>query len=186
MKSTEEGLRRRRKSQGGHEILEAALTMALFFGFMFLIMDISMAVFVKGSLQTAVEEGVRTGITETLLSGTNYLSDSIAKSVAQNSKGYVSTAKPLCSVTVQYFDPDADPPGYVTSIASGHNTILIVSVNNYKYSAMGPILQGWGYNGQTYSKPMPLNIGAVATGALQPCANGQCPSATNPAPPTCP
>jgi hypothetical protein len=43
MKSTEEGLRRRRKSQGGHEILEAALTMALFFGFMFLIMDISMA-----------------------------------------------------------------------------------------------------------------------------------------------
>jgi hypothetical protein len=50
MKSTEEGLRRRRKSQGGHEILEAALTMALFFGFMFLIMDISMAGFVKGSL----------------------------------------------------------------------------------------------------------------------------------------
>src|SRR5438105_3846046 len=75
MQSTEEGVRRRRKSQGGHEILETALTMALFFGFMFLIIDISMAVFIKGSLQTAVEEGVRTGITETLLSGTSYLSD---------------------------------------------------------------------------------------------------------------
>src|SRR6476661_7680310 len=98
MKSTENGYRRRRKSQGGHEILETALTMALFFGFIFLIMDISMAVFIKGSLQTAVEEGVRTGITETLLTGTTYLSDSIAKSVAQNSKGYVSTTKPLCSV----------------------------------------------------------------------------------------
>ena len=33
--------------------------MGLFFGFMFLIIDISMAVFIKGALQTAVEEGVR-------------------------------------------------------------------------------------------------------------------------------
>jgi hypothetical protein len=160
--------------------------MVLFFGFMFLIIDISMAVFIKGALQTAVEEGVRTGVTETLVSGTTYLTDSIAKSVVQNSKGYLSTNKPTCLVNVQYFDPDASPPGYVTSIASGHNTILIVSVNNRRYNPMGPILQGWGYHGQGYSTPMPLMLGATATGALQPCSNGSCPPATNPSPPTCP
>jgi len=186
MKATEAGLQRRRKSQGGHEILEAALTMALFFGFMFLIMDISMAVFIKGALQTAVEEGVRVGITETLVSGTSYLTDSIAKTVVQRSKGYLSTTKPTCVVNVQYYDPDANPPGYVTSVASGHNTILIVSVNNVRYSPMGPILQGWGYNGKKYSAPMPLNLAATATGVLQPCSNGQCPTATNPSPPACP
>jgi hypothetical protein len=186
MKSTELGLQRRRKSQGGHEILEAALTMVLFFGFMFLIIDISMAVFIKGALQTAVEEGVRTGITETVLTGTSYLTDSIAKSVVQNSKGYLSANKPTCQVNVQYYDPDANPPGYVTSLASGHNTILIVSVTDHLYHAMGPILQGWGYNGQGYTTPMPLNLGAIATGAMQPCSGGQCPAATNPSPPACP
>lgn len=177
---------RRRKSQSGQEFLETVLTMVLFFGFLFMILDISMAVFVKGSLQTAVEAGVRTGITESLLTGTNYLTDSIALSVAQNSKGYVSTTKPGCKVTVQYYDPDANPPGYVTSLASGHNTILIVSVNGYRYAPMGPILQGWGYNGQGYTAPMPLMLSATATGALQPCSNGQCPNATNPTTLTCP
>jgi hypothetical protein len=186
MQSTEVGLKRRQKSQGGHEILEAALTMALFFGFMFLIIDISMAVFIKNALQTAVEQGVRVGITETVISGTSYLTDSIATTVVQNSKGYLSTTKPTCLVNVQYYDPDANPPGYVTSINSGHNTILIVSINSYRYSPMGPILQGWGYNGQKYSSPMPLNLAATATGAMQPCSNGQCPTATNPSPPTCP
>jgi hypothetical protein len=160
--------------------------MALFFGFIFLIIDISMAVFIKGALQTAVEQGVRTGITETLVSGTNYLTDSIAKSVVQNSKGYLSTPKPTCAVSVQYYDPDANPPGYVTSVASGHNTIIVVSVNNFRYSPMGPILQGWGYYGQGYSSPMPLTLAATATGVMQPCSNGQCPTATNPSPPTCP
>lgn len=186
MNSTDAGLRRRRKSQGGHEILEASLSMVLFFGFMFLIIDISMAVFIKGGLQTAVEEGVRTGITETLVTGTSYLTDSIAKTVVQNSKGYLNTNKPTCVVNVQYYDPDANPPGYVTSLMSGHNTILIVSINNVRYAPMGPILQGWGYNGQKYSSPMPLNLAATATGAMQPCSNGQCPNATNPSPPTCP
>jgi len=160
--------------------------MVLFFGFMFLIIDISMAVFIKGALQSAVEAGVRTGVTETLVTGTSYLTDSIAKTVLQNSKGYLSSNKPTCLVTVQYYDPDANPPGYVTSIASGHNTILIVSVNSYRYSPMGPILQGWGYNGKKYSAPMPLNLAATATGAMQPCSNGSCPPATNPAPVTCP
>src|SRR5579872_7050304 len=59
-----------------------------------------MAVFIKGALQTAVEEGVRTGITETLVSGTTYLTDSIAQSVVNNSKGYINTAKPTCVVNV--------------------------------------------------------------------------------------
>jgi hypothetical protein len=186
MNSTTHGTQRRRRSERGNELLETSLTMVLFFGFLFLILDISMAVFIKGSLQTAVEAGVRTGVTETLLTGTSYLSDSIALSVAQNSKGYVSTTKPSCLVSVSYYDPDANPPGYVTSLASGHNTILIVSVNAYQYHAMGPILQGWGYNGKKYTSPMPLMISATATGALQPCSNGQCPGATNPSPPSCP
>ena len=67
MQTTEQALRLRRKSQGGNEILETALTLVLFFGFLFMILDILMAVFIKGSLQTPVEEVVRTGITETML-----------------------------------------------------------------------------------------------------------------------
>src|SRR5664279_5046112 len=89
MHTAKRGLARRRRPQGGNELLETSLTMVLFFGFLFLILDISMAVFIKGSLQTAVEQGVRTGITETVLTGTSYLTDSIALAVAQNSRGYV-------------------------------------------------------------------------------------------------
>ena len=175
MKSAEFGLRRRGKGQKGAEALEATMTFVLFFGFLFLIMDISMAVFIRGDLQTAVEAGVRTGITENL-NGATYLSDAITTTVQQNSKGFLTTHTAQCTVQVQYYDPDANPPGYVTTLVSGHNTILLVSVNNYAYRPMGPILQG----------PKALNLSAVATGAMQPCPNGQCPAATNPVTPTCP
>jgi len=175
MKSPECGLQRRRKNQKGAEALEATMTFVLFFGFLFLIMDISMAVFIRGDLQTAAEAGVRTGVTENL-NGASYLSDAIVTSVQQNSKGFLTTHTAQCTVQVQYYDPDATPPAYVTSLTSGHNTILLVTVNNYTYKPMGPILQG----------PKALNLSAVATGAMQPCPNGQCPAATNPVAPACP
>ena len=175
MKSPEGGLERRRRTQKGAEALEATMTFVLFFGFLFLIMDISMAVFIRGDLQTAAEAGVRTGITENL-NGASYLSDAIVTTVAQNSKGFLSQHTAACTTQVQYYDPDANPPGYVTTLTSGHNTILLVTINNYTYRPMGPILQG----------PKALNLSAVATGAMQPCANGVCPAITNPLPPTCP
>ena len=155
--------------------MEATMTFVLFFGFLFLIMDISMAVFIRGDLQTAVEAGVRTGITETL-GGSQYLTDAIVATVATNSKGFLTQHAAQCTVQVQYYDPDANPPGYVTTLSSGHNTILIVSVNNYAYHPMGPILQG----------PEALSLSAVATGAMQPCPNGSCPATTNPSSPSCP
>ncbi len=173
--SSERGIARRRRTQKGAEALEATLTFVLFFGFLFVILDISMAVFIRGDLQTAVEAGVRIGITESM-NGNTYLSDSIVNTVQANSKGFLTPHTAQCTVQVQYYDPDNNPPGYVTTLTSGHNTILLVSVNNYSYRPMGPILQG----------PKALSISAVATGAMQPCQNGQCPAATNPVAPTCP
>ncbi len=155
--------------------MEATMTFVLFFGFIFLIMDLSMAVFIRGSLQTAVQAGVRAGITEQL-NGSTYLTDAIVTAVQQNSKGFLSRHVAQCTVSVQYYDADANPPGYVTSLTSGDNTILIVSVSNFAYRPMGPILQG----------PKPMNLSAVATGVMQPCQNGVCPSVNNPTPPTCP
>jgi len=175
MKSAESGINPRRRKQKGAEAMEATMTFVLFFGFIFLIMDLSMAVFIRSALQTAVEQGVRAGITENL-NGATYLSDAIVTAVQQNSKGFLTQHTAQCTVQVQYYDPDATPPGYVTSLTSGDNTILIVSVSGYVYKPMGPILQG----------PKPLSLSAVATGALQPCPNGVCPSTTNPVTPTCP
>jgi len=175
MKSAQSGISVRRRRQKGAEAMEATMTFVLFFGFIFLIMDLSMAVFIRGTLQTAVEAGVRAGITENL-NGATYLTDAITTAVQQNAKGFLTAHTAACTVQVQYYDPDATPPGYVTSLTSGDNTILIVSVNNYVYRPMGPILQG----------PTPLSLSAVATGALQPCQNGVCPSVNNPVAPTCP
>src|SRR5579871_3966948 len=71
--SSERGIARRRRTQKGAEALEATLTFVLFFGFLFVILDISMAVFIRGDLQTAVYSFIDIATTESM-NGNTYLS----------------------------------------------------------------------------------------------------------------
>jgi hypothetical protein len=149
--------------------VEAALITLIMFALIFLLMDISLSLFIKSTLQEAARDGVRFGVTEQLLSGDTYMTDSIAKVVQQASLGFVKNG--ACQVTVNYFDPYG---AATTTPTSG--SILQVAINGYQYTALAAILKS--------SAPVSINV--QASDVMESCPSAGCPLATNPSPPSCP
>ena len=54
---------RRQRGRRGAEVLEAALIIVPLFGILFLLLDLSMVIFIRSIFQHAVREGVRYAIT---------------------------------------------------------------------------------------------------------------------------
>ena len=159
----------RRRRQRGSEVIEAALITTIMFALIFLLLDISLSLFVKVTLQEAVRDGVRFGVTEQLLTGDTYLSDSIAKTVKQSSGGFISNAG--CQVTVTYYDPYG---GATLTPTTG--SVINVAVQGYQYTPLGAI----------FKSGAPVSINVQASDIMEPCPSAGCPSAVNPTPPTCP
>src|SRR5713226_3998926 len=74
----------RRRRQRGSQSVEAALITLIMFALVFLLMDISLSLFIKSTLQEAARDGVRFAVTEQVLSGD---SGSIAEVVSLISNG---------------------------------------------------------------------------------------------------
>src|SRR5215813_7950746 len=83
------GRRSRRERQRGAEMLEVALISTLLFGLTFLLVDLSLAICVRSTLQHAVREGVRYAITGQNSPGPCQ-DDSIKAVVKKNSLGFMS------------------------------------------------------------------------------------------------
>ena len=54
-------------------MVEATAIILLLFGLIFLVVDLSLALFTKAALQEAVKAGVRFAVTDQLTSGTSYM-----------------------------------------------------------------------------------------------------------------
>jgi len=164
-------LNQKRRRQRGSQVLEAGLVTVLMFGILFLLIDLSMLVFVKSTLQEAVKDGVRSGTTSQLATGTSYLNDSIVNTVQSRSLGFLAGAAGACKITINYYDPYT---GALTTDSGGN--ILEVSVQNYNYTPLCAIL-----------KPgTPLSITVRAADIMEPCPLSGCPTAVNPNGPVCP
>ncbi len=159
----------RRRRERGSETIEAALITLIMFALIFLLMDISLSLFIKSTLQEAVRDGVRFGVTEQLLSGSSYLNDSIGSVVQSSALGFI--AKPGCQVTVNYYDPY----GGATTTPGGGD-ILQVSVQAYQYTPLGAIMKS----------AAPVSISVQASDIMESCPAAGCPAAVNPVPPSCP
>lgn len=159
----------RRHRERGSETVEAALVTLIMFALIFLLMDISLSLFIKSTLQEAARDGVRFGITEQLASGKSYLNDSIYSVVQASAGGFISN--PGCQVTIAYFDPY----GGATTTPTGGD-ILQVSINGYQYTPLGAIMKSGA----------PVSISVEASDVMEQCPLAGCPTAVNPTPPTCP
>jgi hypothetical protein len=159
----------RRHGEKGSETVEAGLVTLIMFALIFLLMDISLSLFIKSTLQEAAVEGVRFGITEQLLTGSSYLTDSINQVVQSNALGFITN--PGCQVTVNYYDPYG---GATTTPTSGD--ILQVAITGYQYTPLGAIMKSGA----------PVSISVQASDVMEQCPLAGCPSAVNPVPPTCP
>ncbi len=158
----------RRRRERGSETVEAGLITLIMFALIFLLMDISLSLFIKSTLQDAAVSGVRFGVTEQVLTGNTYLNDSINSVVQSAALGFITN--PGCQVTITYYDPYG---GATTSPIGGD--ILQVAITGYQYTPLGAILKS----------SAPISISVQASDVLEQCPSSGCPSAVNPVPPTC-
>jgi hypothetical protein len=138
------------------------------FALIFLLMDISLSLFIKTTLQEAAREGVRFGVTEQLLTGNTYANDSINSVVQSAALGFITN--PACQVTITYYDPY----GGVTATPAGGD-IIQVSITGYQYTPLGAI----------FKSAAPIAINVQASDVMEQCPLAGCPTAANPTPASC-
>jgi Flp pilus assembly protein TadG len=128
------GNRRNRKKSScrGAEILEVALIVVPLFGMIFLLVDLSMVIFIRSTFQHAVREGVRYGITGANDTGPCQ-DDSIKTVVKQQALGFLNSTTNTAKIHVHFTSP---VDGSQTDNAPGN--IIQVSVEAYQFSPFAP------------------------------------------------
>lgn len=151
-------------------MLEVGMTVVFLFGLIFLVMDLSMLLFIRSTLQQAVRDGVREGVTWQHPSG-SYVNDNIKQAVQDASLGFLNGPAGACRIQVNYFDPNTG-----TASTGGQGDVLVVSVNNFGYTPLGAVLKS----------ANPLSFSVSSSDIVERCPLEGCISVANPKPPTCP
>jgi len=121
---------RARESRRGSELVEGMLMMLPFFALVFVIIDTSYGLFLKATLQYAVQQGVSYGATGGTTAG-------IQSTVQTQSLGLV----PSANVNVNFYTPSTDntnPTPLAGSDAAGN--IVEVDVT-YQFSPLAPLFR---------------------------------------------
>jgi hypothetical protein len=155
----------KRRSERGQAVIEAAFIILPFFAILFLTIDLGMAVFVRCTLQHAVQEGLRYGITSRT-DGVHGLDSSIKLVVQKQALGLLGSTEALSKIKIQFYDKDSLAPidesgGYVKG-ANGDKNILEVSVNDFSWAPLAPLLRSG----------LPLKMTARALGRMDPPRGG--------------
>ena len=125
--------RRVARSRGG-AIIETALCFLPFMALLLGVTDLSLAMFVRQTMQHAVREGVRYAITYQVADGLCHI-PSIKAVVKRNSMGLLTDQKVEDHVMVKFYEPDG-------SAESGQNRpghLVEVSVENLEWRWIAPL-----------------------------------------------
>ena len=136
-------------------MMEAGLVLTPFLAIFFALMDFTMAIFIKNTMQYAVRQGVRYAVTSQVQSG--YGQDASIKNViTSNAMGYLNLAAPTgtgrpCSgtgcITIQYYKLVTSSLGVTTLNAvsgTGSNAggnVVEVTAANLTWAWMVPLLR---------------------------------------------
>jgi len=149
--------------------MEGTITCLLFFGLVFLLIDLSLALFTKATMQAAAEAGVRFAVTDQLSAGKSYLNDSIVQVVQANALGMLNGAQGACKISINYYNA-------ITGLASTGTGGDVVEVSvSRAYTPIGIL-----------KSTSPVTISASSSDVLEACPLGGCPPTANPSPPSCP
>lgn len=158
--------RRREAFDEGSEIVEFSLVLIPMLGLVFLILNIGWVLFAKASLQEAVREGVRYGVTgQQPLTGQPGLTSSIRQVVLQYSAGFIPASAAQTEISVQYLSPSTLQPLSGPASCAGGN-LLEVSVSGVAVSPLATLLIG----------SAPMNLGAFSADVMESSPNGIVPS----------
>lgn len=124
--------RSRRSGQRGAEMVEVGLIVTPLLLITFLLLNLSMAIFLRATFQQAVREGARYAITGQT-TGTGVCQDTSIKTVvAKNAVGFLNAGQGAASMHVRF----RSSSGAIGSNAVGN--IVEVSIENYQYGPLAP------------------------------------------------
>lgn len=157
-------------SQRGSALLEASLVflplLMLFFG----IIDVSVAIFMKNTMQYAVREGVRYAITGQTMNGLGQIA-SIKSVVQSNSMGFLNGNNNGAGViSVTFYNPNSTPtPLAVVTGVGANNTgnVVQVAITGLSWAWIAPV----GHAGGSA-----LTISAASSDVMEAPPNGILPT----------
>ena len=138
---------RKRSSESGAETLEMTLIFLPLMGLLFMLLDVSMVIFLRSTFQEAVREGVRYGITGANDTGPCQ-DDSIKTVIKKYSLGFLGGTA-ASTMHVHFMSP-------VTGAKSDNEpgNIIEVTVEGYKFVPWAP----YGHSGSVYMWARALDV----------------------------
>ena len=123
----------RKRLQRGAEMVEVALILTPLLLITYLLLNLSMVLFLRSTFQQAVREGARYAITGQV-TGTGVCQDTSIKTIVkQSALGFLNTGPAAATIHVRFRNPST---GAVGSNTVGN--IVTVSVENYQYGPLAP------------------------------------------------
>jgi Flp pilus assembly protein TadG len=156
---------RRSASQGGNEAIEFTLVMLPLLSMIFVLLNIAWAIFVKCTMQNAVRDAVRYGVTIQSTAPGSCLTDVVKGAVQSYSLGLLVGSTGLSYIKVNYFTPAApgtnSPPADVSTASNADmgGNIMQVSVQGYSLAPFVPRFTNW--KGGPDKSPLIVNVYAA-------------------------
>jgi Flp pilus assembly protein TadG len=156
--------------------LEFTFVMLPLFSMLFILLNITWAVFAKSTLQRAVRIGVREGITISTTNTGSCLTDTVKSVVQANALGLLNGSKGLGYIKVNYFLPPApsstSPPTDVSTAmnADAGGNIMQVSVQGFSLVPIVPRIYSW----STKADDSPLIVNVYAADLIEPNRTPPC------------
>lgn len=130
---------RRAVRERGAALVEFALVLIPLLAFVMLIFDVAWAIFAQATIQEAVREGVRVGVTAKASGSCTTVTCSVQNTVKTYSFGFISNTS---SVQVSYYSPSGGTLTQVSgSGADVGGNIIQVTVSALTINSMGPIMR---------------------------------------------
>jgi Flp pilus assembly protein TadG len=152
--------------------VEFTLTLLPLLSILFVLVDVSWAIFAKSTIMYAVRVGVRTGITITGTQATAAnatLTQMVKATVQANSLGFLKGATGLSYIQVHYLAQDSTSSTGLTDVSTLSNgnapgNLMQVSVTNFPLPGLVPRIYYW----LTAADKSASNLSAVSADKIEP------------------
>ncbi len=158
--------RERRRRQRGNQLVEVSLIFLPMFAMLLALVDFSMALFLRATMQNAVREGVRYAVTYQTAGG--MCQDASIRAVVKGaSVGFLADASHDAKIKVRYYAP-SDLTTEVTGTGSNApGNVVEIGIEGYAWSWIAPLWRT--------ASPFQINVYAadrmegLAGGVSPPC-----------------
>jgi Flp pilus assembly protein TadG len=162
----------KRNGRRGTELIEFTLVLLPLLSILFVLVDVSWAIFAKSTIMYAVRTAVRTGITITGTQATaagETLTQMVKDNVQANALGFLNDTTGRGYIQVHYFMQDSTSSTGLTDVSTQLNgnapgNLMQVSVNNFPLPGLVPRIYNW----FTAADKSATNLNAISADKIEP------------------